>query len=341
MPALIAYLHGRQTWSVDQLPGDQLTTLNYAFAKLDGLDLAPTVPNIDRIAAIQHRFPKLKINLSIGGWGADGFSDAVATKVSRQTLATNILNFIQKYHFDGVDLDWEYPGVALSGIKATPDDAQNFTAFLAQLSAVLTASGHDYPISAAVGADSELLAAMAVAGEYRYADYLTTINVMSYDLRGSWTEYTGHQANLFSYSSIDGALSADQAVQDLLQHGVPAEKIVVGAAAYSRDWVGFDDPSLPNALHRQAQSVGSQTTPYVDLKTLIADQPEHYFWDETAQAPYYFDGQTFRSFDDPRSLRAKADYVKHQNLGGLMLWELSLDPAADLIRAAHDQLDQS
>lgn len=341
MTELVAYLHGRHEWQVENIPGERLTMLNYAFAKLNGVAIADNVPNIDRIPAIKAAYPELKINISIGGWAAEGFSDAVATATNREKLATNIVKFVQAYQFDGVDLDWEYPGVDLSGIKATAHDARNFEAFLQELRRQLDAVSKAYIISAAVGADQELLAAMAVNGEYGYAAYLDYVNVMSYDLRGSWTEYTGHQANLFSYSSIDGALSADQAVQDLLQHGVPAEKIVVGAAAYSRDWVGFDDPSLPNALHRHAQSVGSQTTPYVDLKPLIAGQPEHYFWDETAQAPYYFDGQTFRSFDDPRSLRAKADYVKHQNLGGLMLWELSLDPTADLIKAAHDQLNQS
>lgn len=341
MIELIAYLHGRQKWRVKNIPGEKLTRLNYAFAKVKGVELLDHVPNIDRLSDIRKRYPNLKINISIGGWGAEGFSDAVESQQNRQTFAKNIVKFVKHYGFDGIDLDWEYPGSDLAGIKSRPEDASNFLLFLKELRHELLAENKKYVLTAAVGADKEILSALKVDGNYECADYLDFINIMTYDLRGSWTRYTGHQTNLYPYSAPDGELSADQAVQILLANDVPAEKIVIGSAAYSRDWFGFDNVVGKPALNLQAGSEGTHTTPYKKVKALIDSHPENYYWDEEAQAAYYFDGNQYMTFDDEQSMSAKARYALDNHLGGVMLWELSLDPEAELISAAAETIEST
>ena len=55
--------------------------------------------------------PNLKILLSIGGWNAGSvrFSNMASSPASRLAFARSARNFIEKYHLDGFDIDWEYP----------------------------------------------------------------------------------------------------------------------------------------------------------------------------------------------------------------------------------------
>jgi chitinase len=60
------------------------------------------------------------------------------------------------------------------------------------------------------------------------------------------------------------------------------------------------------------------------------------YWDAAAQAPWLWNARTHRfvSYDDPRSIAAKARYVKTWHLGGIMYWEQNLDPSGELLDAA-------
>ncbi|EOA09038.1 glycoside hydrolase family 18 protein [Pediococcus acidilactici] len=339
MTVIMGYLHGRQNWKIKQIPGEKLTHINYAFAKIEGLNLVDKGAHFKQIATIKQHFPNLKVNISIGGWGAEGFSDAVLNADSRNKFATNIINFIQQYGIDGVDFDWEYPGSALGGIKSRTQDAENFYAFLKVLREKLASCSDEYEISAAIAGDPSLLTSLINGEKLSIAEYLDYLNVMTYDLRGSWTNITGHQTNLFPYDAIEGELSIDTTVKYLIAKQVPTDKIVIGSAAYSRDWREVDQQA-PSPVGALAKEKGTQTTPYQKISQLIAQKPQCYFWDEKAKAPYYFDEQVFRSFDDEKSMESKVKYVQQQRLGGLMLWELSLDPQNQLISAATNALDK-
>ncbi|WP_314576141.1 glycosyl hydrolase family 18 protein [Enterococcus gilvus] len=334
MSEVIAYLHGRQQWNPSQIPGNKLTQLNYAFAKIKNLEIIEDIPNIQKIPEIKKLFPDLSISISIGGWGAEGFSSAVSSFQNRDTFSSNIVNFIRKCQFDGVDIDWEYPGSSISGIKSNKADAENFELFLKLLREKLNSENKKYSLSAAIGADKELIDNLAVNGEYNYAQYLDSINVMTYDLRGSWTHITGHHTNLYPYPNSNDLLSVEQAVDQLLIHHIPSKKIIVGSAAYSRDWYHIKNTNSASAVGEYAGSNGTHTTSYDDLVLLLKKNPNNYHWDQNAQAPYYFDGKIFMSFEDKKSIEHKAKFIREKQLGGIMLWELSLDQNSVLISEA-------
>ncbi len=97
--------------------------------------------------------PELKVLLSVGGWGARGFSAAAATAENRAIFIRSALQVIEQYRLDGIDLDWEYPVNGAWGLVASqPADRDNFTPLLKELH---QAFGHKKLVTIAVGANAE------------------------------------------------------------------------------------------------------------------------------------------------------------------------------------------
>src|SRR6185503_19386069 len=94
---------------------DKLTHINYAFALVSKegevvLNNPESPAHLSQLQALKAKNPALKIIVSVGGWGADNFSDAALTDASRDKFAKSVTALIKRYALDGIDLDWEYPG---------------------------------------------------------------------------------------------------------------------------------------------------------------------------------------------------------------------------------------
>ena len=176
MVEVIAYLDDNKEWTKKEIPAEQLTLINYAFANIIGLQIVWDLKKIHLINELKEEYPNLRTCISIGGWSAGGFSEGVSTKGSREILIENLVTYMQTYHFNGIDLDWEYPGMDVAGIKASKDDAQNFLYFVQelreQLDLLTNETGEVYLLTAAIGAADELLETMSPDGKYDYIDYV-------------------------------------------------------------------------------------------------------------------------------------------------------------------------
>ena len=124
------------------------THINYAFAFVtdDGRGLRIFEANdftlYAQIMALKLKNPNLKVILSVGGWthGTGGFALAAASESSRTTFAYNALTFIKTHQFDGIDIDWEYPGFAGGPKPGKSSDKHNYVPFLQKLKDVFHAS---------------------------------------------------------------------------------------------------------------------------------------------------------------------------------------------------------
>lgn len=161
---------------------------------------------------------------------------------------------------------------------------------------------------------------------------LDFIQLMTYDMRGGFQVLTGHHTNLFTPPGDLFRISADASARLFEAAGVPREKLVLGAAFYSRLWRGV--PDRQQGLHQMAATTGGYGPDFTELdEAYIGKNGFERYWDEDAQAPYLFDGQTFISYDDEQSIAAKCAYIAERGLGGLMFWEYGLDRTGRLIAA--------
>lgn len=325
---------------------DKLDVINYAFARLDAKGnvlfpspvAAKTLATLTRLRKVN---PKLKVIVSIGGWGADYFSDAALTAATREHLAEEVAAFIEKYDVDGVDLDWEYPTLEGAGISHRPEDKRNFSLMLETLRARLdklgAAHGRRHYLLTIAAADSEFVAGIELERVSRSLDWF---NLMTYDFHNSLTPTTGHHAalHLSDVAPADDR-AGDKAVAQFLAAGVPARKLNLGVAFYGRAFTGVD-PAHDGLQQKYAKFAGAPSwdelvASYIDKNGYVRR------WDAKAQAPFLWNAQThtFVTYEDPDSLRAKTAFVKAKGLGGVMYWEHSLDSHEQLLGVLDEGLD--
>lgn len=81
-----------------------------------------------RTQALKRKNPQLKVLLAVGGWraGSEPFVAVVNSDSNRKLFAENAATFIRRHGFDGLDIDWEFPGSRGSG----PEHKPLFTALL-------------------------------------------------------------------------------------------------------------------------------------------------------------------------------------------------------------------
>lgn len=325
----------------------KLTHINYSFANIDANHKITLgypdidVKNINELNQLKKTYPHLKTIIAVGGWTWSGrFSDVALTKDSREVFADSVVDFIVKYKFDGVDIDWEYP---VSGGLATnirrPADKQNFTLLMKELREKLddrgAMDGKHYILSFAGAAGAWYTKNTELDLLAKYVDYA---NIMTYDIHGTWESMTNFNAPLYHpYDSGTGLgnWSVDASVNSWLIAGFPKEKLVMGVPFY-----GYIYKSVPNINLGLYQTYsGGASISYANIAANYLNKPEfkRYFHGE-ALVPWLFDGSTFISYEDEQSIAAKARYIKEKGLGGAMIWEISQDPNRVLLNALFQSL---
>ncbi|MDX3773560.1 glycosyl hydrolase family 18 protein [Chromatiaceae bacterium AAb-1] len=308
---------------------------------------------------LKQTHPHIKILPSVGGWTlSDPLYDVGTNAAARAVFIDSIIDFIRTYDFfDGIDIDWEFPG----GGGANPDlgsaqDGAGFATLMQELRAALdaleTETGRSYELAAAMSGGVEKLSVVDWEDAHPYMDY---INLMTYDYYGAWNGVLGHQTGLYpSPNSPIVGFSAHEAVQYLLNRGVPPGKIALGAAMYGRGWQNVSGVSGNNPFTGTGGSgiTGGWETGIMDYKKIEADYmggPEAngvngftVGWDDTAKASYVWNPatNTLISIDTKRSVREKGAYILQYQLGGIFAWEIDADNG-HILNAMHEGLGHS
>ena len=310
------------------IPGDKLTHVNYAFAKI-GPDNRLTFKDglFGQIRSLKQKFPHLKFILSVGGWTDSGpFYEMAATEDNRQAFARSCADFLKTYpQFDGIDLDWEHPVVG--GIQpGQPRDAHNYVLLLA---AVRKAIGPGKLLTIAVSASARGIEPLEYADMVPSLDW---VSPMTYDFHSGGLR-TGFNSALFNHDDPNPKANLHDAVQALIAKGVPRDKVVAGVAFFAKGWKGVEsaDPWTNGTASLQVGGYKSIA------ETFLKDPAYVRRCDDVAKVPWLYNAASkeWISYDDPQSVRLKGEYVTAQKLAGAMFWELSHDNGAllDALRA--------
>jgi chitinase len=330
-----------------QVDAKYLTRINYAFANIQGGRMvlgAPTdAQNFAQLTALRSSNPRLTVLVSVGGWlWSTNFSDMALTPESRRRFEESVMEFLAQYDLDGLDIDWEYPGLTGAGHPFRAEDKENFTALLAELRARFDATskktGRRLYLTIAMGAGDDVLAHSEMRKVHRYVD---TVNLMTYDYYEAGSDpTTGHHAPLFADPSDPKKASSDETVRDYEKAGVPADKILLGVPFYGRAWGGVPDKN--HGLFQPGKTVAGVNAQYSAIVSDMLGQGFTRYWDDAAKAPYLYNAekQIFVSYEDPESLGIKCKYVREHKLGGVMFWEYFGDPDGKLLQAIDEGLGE-
>lgn len=325
-PAVIAYYHGNAE-AVEQFRADHLTHIIFSFCHLRGYELAiddaADSLTIQKLATLKTRYPNLKVLFSLGGWGGcKTCPEVFASETGRREFAVSVKRLLRDFHFDGIDLDWEYPAIeGYPGHPYAPEDRENFTLLVQELRREL---GSRYEISFAAGGFQQFFDQSVDWASVM--PLLDLVNVMTYDLVNGFSTQTGHHTPLFS--TPEQPTSTDFAVRYLDSLGVPKHKIVIGAAFYARVWENV--PDLNQGLYQPGKF--KSFISFRQFEEVLSTKNGFVFYrDPVAQAPYAYSkslGQ-FATFDDTQSIARKTKYVRENGLGGIMFWQLGGDKPKD------------
>ncbi|MFE9908200.1 glycoside hydrolase family 18 protein [Streptomyces clavifer] len=354
------------------VPGEADAWADYArpldaAGSVDGVadtDTQPLAGNFNQLRELKAAHPGLKVMISLGGWSwSTHFSDAARTAASRKALVSSCIDLYIKGNlpqdgarggagaaaglFDGIDLDWEWPGSA--GDTDTvhrPEDKRNFTALVHEFRTQLDAhakkqqakaqqgKGKHYKLSAFVPTAPEKIdAGFDVPRIMKDFDF---VNLQGYDFHVSGEKTTAQQSALFA----KGDFSVDQTVRDWIRRGAPARKLVVGMPFYGQGWTGVTGGGDGLGQPATAPAPATYAAGYEDYKALkkLADSGQYTVHRDARNGhAWLFDGTTLWTYDDPQVLRTKTTYIRDRGLGGAMFWSLDGDTDDGELMAAVDR----
>jgi chitinase len=321
----------------EKIPYDKLTIINYAFfyprpdGTITGRDSVGDAlylgsPQGTRLTDLAHK-KNVKVLLSLGGWDDSGNFPAVAASPAlRETFARSCMDAVRRYGFDGIDIDWEYPGYAEH--NGTPADKENYTLLMQLLKDSLTT------YSSVTGTPTLLTAAFAATASHsdcidfkKIGAILDQLNLMTYDFHGRWSPLSNHNSPLYSSAGSDSALCMDAALTLYTRvYDIPPSKLNLGLAFYGKL---FAQCTGLNSTHSAADTMYPDGASYSEILKRIGDFTRS--WDDRAKVPYLISPamKLFVSYDDEESIRIKAQYMVDREIHGCIIWEITDDYLPD------------
>lgn len=276
----------------------------------------------------------IRVCICITGYGSEtkAFSDAASTSEGRVKLAKSIVNAIEEYHFDGIDIDWEYPG----SYRPVSQDRRNHALFMEELYRQVKSANSDYIVSGALPSSSSnngLISRYDMSTLVNCMDY---IHLMTYDMNSS--SVSSH------HTSFLGTINT---INTYLNNGAKPSQLTAGIAFYGKQFRLKGDGVLNERCGNRV------TVPFDTIYTYKTSKNTSKFityWDDYYQAPYmeirYFDSDNnylyhdFITYDDERSVKLKCQYAMTNQLAGVMCWEYGENKNQQLQQVIYEVLKE-
>lgn len=330
-------LSNNRYWKSEDIKGKLLTDLNLSFAHIDlfgNVQLKNYEYTKAQVEKLHKTFPSLRINLSIGGWGAEGFSKAASTASRRKKFITSAFKILKDLNLNGIDIDWEFPVGPDWGqkIKSSPQDRENYILLLHDIKNTFvkeeSANSKTYTLSTAIPSCSWFIEKNDLQAVSQICDY---INLMCYDYYGSWSSTTGFNASLYHNQNDPVNWSTDKCIKLFINHKIESTKIVLGLPTYGFAWYGVADNEEHGLFQKPQAFLGNFD--YNQLDKLYGQGFENYF-DEESKQSYRYNSKKglFVTYPSKYFIYEALKYIKESNLAGFMYWEYGHDIDGELLQ---------
>lgn len=333
-----------KTWACENLQGE-IQDSSIPNGTIVLYDSEVDLVELPKLAAMKQANPNLKTLISVGGWTLSNNLSLVARdEDARETFAQSAVEFVRAFDLDGLDLDWEYPVAAgMPNNHRDESDKENHTLLLQAV--------RDAFIEAEKEDGKEYLVTIAGAANWAYAEnnelskiaeIVDYVAIMAYDINGTWSGLTGHNAPLHSDPleaeirgwnfGVDGTLA--------IYGAVPKDKLVLGLPFYGHSWAGCNvdqdgkmvtenGPYQECAAGWENPGFDGGTVSYDRIKSIVNKDGYKYYFDNVSKAPYLYNDEKgeFISYDNVESLGYKVNFIKENGLAGAMIWDLGTDDA--------------
>ncbi|KAF2009039.1 glycoside hydrolase family 18 protein [Aaosphaeria arxii CBS 175.79] len=331
------------------LPLQALTHVNYAFAYIDPntfeittMDPQTPISTFQDIVSLKDLKPDLKVFVSIGGWTFSDndtatqpvFGNIARSENNRQRFANKLLKFMNGYGFDGVDLDWEYPGAPDRGGK--PDDTVNYVSLMKTLKSTFDRSGRDLELTFTAPSSFWYLRWFDLPGMMKYADW---VNLMSYDLHGVWDKANPIGPIVQAHTNLT---EIKLAAELFWRVNIPPSKIALGYGFYGRAFTLADPncktPGCPfSGGAKKGPCTGtSGYLAHYEIQDILDKNKKRdltVVHDKKAAVKYItWDNDQWISYDDADTFKQKQDWANSVGFSGSLIWASDLD---DYNHSAH------
>ena len=244
----------------------------------------------------------------------------VQTAATRKIFIDSIMIYLKNHTYDGLDIDWEYPGN-----RGSPaGDKEKYTIFLQEIRDRFTSANVAYTFTASVGAGRPVIKTAYEIEKIKVI--LDWVNIMTYDLHGSWENVTGLSTAMKGVTP-----TVPDSLEAWLEGGMPPNKIALGIATYGRS---FTLASCKNfSLGAPANGPGlagryTRAQGFLSFYEICsATWSSNTTWQQSgAGAPYASKNNQWIGYDTPESVDYKVKtLVNGHNLLGIAVWALDLD----------------
>ncbi|OHW99356.1 chitinase [Colletotrichum incanum] len=326
--------------SPSDLPLKDLTHLNYAFTFIEPKTYEMVTMDMKheddlwQITVDSKKYnPNLKVYVAVGGWTFSDngtvtqplFGEIARTEANRQKFADGVVKFLNKYGFDGLDIDWEYPGAGDRGGK--DEDVPNFVLLMKTLRNTFDASPRKLGLTFTIPSSFWYLRWFDMPGLLQYADWT---NLMSYDLHGTWDEHNPIGAIAQAHTNLT---EIKLATQLLWRVGVRPEQVVLGYGFYGRAFELADPscttPGCPFAGGAKKGPCSNEAgiLMYYEIQAILKKYPDlKPVFDKEAAVKYItWDKNQWISYDDAETFKLKLKWANEMGFGGSMIWAVDTD----------------
>ncbi|OJJ44223.1 hypothetical protein ASPZODRAFT_750405 [Penicilliopsis zonata CBS 506.65] len=307
-----------------QVNADEYTHINFAFALVDeeGRVNLSSPNDTDLYNELKHLREQQTSKTSpqlwivVGGFGVSSvpFSKMASANASRAAFVDSALQFVEKYDFDGLDLDWEYPGAKDKG--GNDADKADLVLLLEEMKPRFEQKGKG--LSLTVPGSEYYMTGFDLKGIEPHIDW---INVMSYDLHGPWDA----PPVLRPHTNLTEINTSIQTIKK----AVPAEKINLGLAYYGHTFVlsnsSCTTPGCPSsgAGKKGNCSLEAGTLINSEIEDLLSTHHVKITFDHDDAVKYFVLDDEWMTYDDNETIGLKEEYAVQQGLG-TFIWAVDM-----------------